>query len=1432
MRNSRILAALFMVVTTSACLGNSVPDDDEVNETAQAVDPTWDAPACVAQSDNPPGLEMSASNRCGGPWFYHRRVTVNMADAHCDWALCSSWSHGYEFVSLLDENPPGTLTRNCSSHCPDGQRECGNTTCGAGSTPQAFCNGKASGRRNNLINSVPSGAPGYDINQLRANTVVNGIPNTQIRNLFTTEDEEREEFDYNFWTEETTCRLRIPSAPQPKRLRSSACGREVCRHDHDSPTFTGPGIVKPTDVFDPVGPTPPQPPVCTTCDDTRLLNGAAAKYQCLVNNRLTYQANTGIRRAINSRLKVLLAVAAHQLTGTQQFGILDTYAGPDDPFFAGEPVCEIDPLPISDACRNDALWPYGRLKACRSLGASHAMPAAAAAMLNDCAALAQAVAAYPPESDPTCRDEHANLVANLLEAVFGKALGAVTTTEDTLTQALRRADVLYSAFEIISGGDTEWLRGRISPILKQFFDRAYAARFPYPPDPFGNGQQTDARLFTDRAADEGRATDASIVRAALTGASAPMASSLLVAVLADALRGTAQHADFLTEIHDVACRYRGCSANDRSPVVDFWRLVAALPNASQLGQAIAAADDLELESPGLFQAFQAIHINHARLAAVLPLPDDGRVPPEELPAGGEELLQLIAKARRYVESYADTGILVDGGSYPVLETLPHRENQARGLLDQRLGHLRAELEGLQNSRLTLVNALLQQLQNGGEIAHLESQLDILRQRALETGKRHVGLLASQAGQGEAYAGIVAGFDAMVASGALSPEEEVVVQTFPARSLSGQHARFDGVHSGETVDMLAAQIGPEWPAELRPGEQLRFVVLNNWSPTCALRDVAFRPPGTTSPAWTITGAETATTGPEGFAVQIGNQVLMASSTRAGRDPFDSCLNANFGSPSSPTLSNAEQARECVKWEVQNTRESTRASSVTAQFESGLRLAATPFPSAPAGSLLAVLTRHGTQTVEDVQVVHRQSVVIAPQPPVGSNFTYDVYLVVNDKGTCAPPASPSLGVTVRKIVPVGSAALGLRDAMGTVLQNMKSETARVVAQGVFPIAEQTTMKSLAWLELRNRVRIDLNEVPALRDLFNAWLEMQVASIDRDVQIAEVARALAEMELEAQGVEQDLRSAGDRSRLLTLVPRWMIRNLDQTALKADLRGVFRSLYADVPPLFTLRHPVSLASFRNTPEYRDEMLALMDTGFDDRVDDAAEKLADFGEHVSAELAQAENSNPVTGERIVLAYPTPERCAAGCALSPLGRLEFEEFRVPSAEAIATVWQSLRGSRRTTLSLTAADLYEAVGEAARLTCDDHAPIIRKMVLVADLTGETNPNWGLRNFSSRGRGNIENVYPTAEGGIVNRRPPLLDGIDLPLASVLDADELGTFGYPFLAEVGAGMSPVNDFAIELTSLTASQFNRVEALYLVMDVEKQTAARDVVIPGVCEP
>ncbi len=1239
---------------------------------------------------------------------------------------------------------------------------------------------------------------------------------------------------------------------QPPGLETSnpnLCGGpwHYRRAPNGDTVFTSPGIQKPTDVYDPPGSTPPTPPRCITCDDVRLASDPNAKYSCLESSYNTYFTIADRRHAASARLKLLLAAAGDSLADAQRNTILRDHYGWHFGTYDGEPACESEPLPISDACLHPDPYPptsltwIGRLVACRSLGADHATPAAAAATFDDCLAIADFVDTIPDDPDPTCRNEWADAFADIVSSVAGRSID--TAPDDaSLVESLRRADAIYAALELLSRGDMEWLRSRTGPILKHLLDATYAARYPYPPAPFGTNDADAARDFTLLAADEGRVADIGIIRAAFTAQPALESSPLLVGLLADALRATAQHADFLTEVHDVACRYRGCNSADSSPVVDFWRIIAALPSAPDLDLAIEAAGALEADSPELIEAFEAIAANHARLAAVLPFPGDGETPPEELPPGSAELLELIAKANRYVESFGQTGILVNGGEYPLLESLPHLEGDARDLLNERIGALRNELDDLDSNRIALVNALLERIQNGQEIDGLESQLEILRQRNDDIARRRDGLIARGRDQRESFAGVVSGFEAMRAAGTLSDQEAIDVVAFEALRLSGRDARFDGQHDGTNDGLLdiaaAPEGGPPWKAELRPGEQLRFNIANNWSPTCALHDasVLIRNNGT---PWIIpeTDRLNATTGPEGFTVTFGDQKLVARSARQPLETDPAILCPRIPEPQDPITRLDEHAflyKECVEWTQQTDFDTSWVEAVSAQFETGVHLATTPFRDAPAGSLLAVLTPHDTpDTIVNVQVVHRDSVIVAPRPPDAALFSsYDVYLVVNDRRstTCQPPPD-ALAINMNKIVPFGVAAQALGEGMATALRVMEAQAPQVIAQGVFPASDQTAMKSMAWATLQTEAGMDLNAVPAIRDLFTAWVNMQVASIDRRVQVADIDRNLAEMALQAQAIEQDLGAVHNQARLLTLVPRWTLHNLDQNALKADLRGIFLSLDADIPPLFALRHPVSLESFRGTQEYADEMVALMDTGFGDSVQVAADRLADFAEHVSQTVLSASNSNPVTSERIILAYPTPEQCAVGCTSSPLGRTEFGGLRVPSQEAIMAVWQSLRATRTATLSIGAPDAYESVGEASRLSCGDHGPVIRRMLLVGDLSGLTNPQWGALGYASDAFAAVENAYPTEVGTIVYRLPPFAEDIDLPLASIIDLDQLTGDAYPYLAEVGAGMSPVNDFSIELISLTNTEFNRIEALYLVMDVEKQTTAPDVYIPGVCE-
>jgi len=1289
------------------------------------------------------------------------------------------------------------------------------------------------------------------------------------------------------YTREYTCKIDIGTGPYARQNRTLECGDDSfsagcreCTHPGTDPNdpnntcyhkhrwelaLTDPGV-PPTDIY-------PGSEVlveCSTCDDVPLgsdtdpVSNAAAKLTCLDNHSRAgahpvFLNSDDIQNAIAARMRLLLAFAADRLTGGDYTNILYSVGGlrahPN-----AKPVCDVEagPLPISPECLSygDGFYPSNfELDWCRSMGMPHAYPAAAGAVpwpnpycgafnLNN----------YPPGA---CRDEYIEAKANILVDIAGRSFRTIVQGryDDTLAAALPRLDRIFQHLEWFAAGDAERQRGYTSALVKRFFDAAYAGRYAdWERGPFGTNDQQAAKDFTLGVANEGRATDAAIIHAAFSATPGPLRPTLLLGTFTDALHATVEHANLLTEMHDLVCRYEGCGTGDTSPVRDFWRIMAALPDAAALNMAINAATKLQEDTPELVQAFRDIRDHHDRLVAALPVPaPDGTVPAEELPAGGEEILDLVAQARRYLESYDGTGIFVDGGKYQVLTVLPHQENLALnnpltgGGLVPALATLKEEIDDLWNARITVINNLLQQLQTGQEIDGLDAKVHLMGVRLGDLKSRATALNVQQEADEKAYAESLGGLEDMINSGALSGDELFNAPRVEVPALAGNDSAFDGIHdgAGDTILTVAApRLGAKWTTELRPREQLRFHITGNWSPTCALRnyELPFFPVEELPPYWSpdIGNATTAETGPEGFSIVIGAQGNNADSSTQTESTGDTAC----GGGSVYIV----ESKACWSDSESHQSSSEYTENVSIQFSAGIRLPDTPFPDAPAGSLLVVLTDPSpSTTVRAVQVAYRDSVVVAPPPPAGANpdtFAYSVYLVVNDKNTCE--AGPgALTIEATKVTPVGVVAQALGDAMTAILSELETYAIDVILPtGVFPPVDQLARRTLALSQLQQRVggNFDLNTVPAIRDLFNSWIDMKIASIDRRAQIADMNRNLKELGFEIQAAYTDLKWAGAKAKVLKLIPRSLLRTLDHTALNAFLRTVLDSLGKTIPPLFYIRHPQALPYLRGTSEYLAVADNLRTLGFKDDLEAAARDLRTFGLTVR-DVLSAPPGDRIETRKVILAYPRPVLCTRapplGCTINPLGRWEWQTFRVPSLEAINAVWTSLKDSRTATFSISPEDIYESVADTARLSCGDHAPVIRRMLLIADTSfGEQGPgpDWCQNGRSANLSGLIENRYPTATGELVYRHVPNSVDFLLPLASVTEPRYFEEFAYDCLDDpdnqVGSGMSPANDFTIGLTSMEDFEFDGTEALFLVMEIETQTTATPVVIPGVCEP
>src|SRR5262249_36627839 len=155
----------------------------------------------------------------------------------------------------------------------------------------------------------------------------------------------------------------------------------------------------------------------------------------------------------------------------------------------------------------------------------------------------------------------------------------------------------------------------------------------------------------------------------------------------------------------------------------------------------------------------------------------------------------------------------------------------------------------------------------------------------------------------------------------------------------------------------------------------------------------------------------------------------------------------------------------------------------------RLAKTPYPEAPAGSLLAVITPSGhPDQVIDVRVILRDDVIVAPALGAGLGNQIDVNLVVNDLGTCTGDTSSVLRIDGVKSIPVGNVAQAVGTATASALGAIEAQAPSVLAEGQLTIDEGAALRADAWNRVQAALQplgIDLAGMPYdLHQLFSGF------------------------------------------------------------------------------------------------------------------------------------------------------------------------------------------------------------------------------------------------------------------------------------------------------------------------------------------------------------
>ncbi len=1437
-------------VTITSCLlalslgsGCTERDDDPDTESSevQALAPDWIHPACVSDALMPP-----APNTCAGPWRIDYRETwqdlvtcgEDPSGACTANNVCESWNAN-TFGDGQGAAPVAPSQASSARMTWSCRRSGGRTTC-TGPQPSNFtCTQKADALRSQLIAELPTDSLAQPVPSVHAATLsVTGSPHI-ISHEGPAPDTGAES---TVWD----CQFAISGVVAPTSNAWPLCG---CAHrtaktcERTSGTvITAPGLPMPSS---PGAPTPPSTgrsfasaPTCLTCDQLPILSDAdvQAKLQCF-DQQLT-AASGDLRTSLIARMKLLYQLAGEQLTGAQRTRIDTLY----DENPGASTSCSVA-VPWESACQTTAtpLGIPGPLQMCADLANNDQTSTGIAALQSQrCIDQLAKTAQLSPN---TCRVPIRDLANDAAVSALGRSYPALTGDLATaLPGVLSQIGAWWTAATTAAAGDRDWLVGHGNGVIRQLWTNIERAKIPLPTGALASDGAA-AALLAD-ITNTGFLDDFGVL-SALYAPGQPAATPAVLTLTGDVLQPLADRLARLEILHDVGCRFANCKtagALRSSATSELVHALAVLPNKAQLTEVLASATHLAQQQPTLFAALSLVRDQHGYLetawAALGPSEPFAQLativePPAEVAA----LATIVRAATISWSSYADSGAFVPWHR-PRLTTAALQQPALVTFVDQQLALVTQARTDFEAARLATVNDVLAQSRQQGVMQSARDRAKALLDQAADIADRALGLEEREAQERAAVARYQVAFEKLVNSRALDSNAAFQTETLVPFSASAANASYPGLPAARDVRRDRFAVVP-----MRSGESLRLRVGNKWTPTCAIRSATLRAPdGHAEPIVT----PEAETGPEGYWVSFSNGKFTShSTTRSETTRTDlgasvsACLLIQGGLVGAVKY----KIEACVHASYDKIWDDAVADTggvdarTTASFASGVRVPNTPFPDSPAGSLLAVVTRAGhPNEIIDVRVLQRDDVIYAPKLAEGAGDDVDVHFVVNDVDGCDADTSNALQIEGVKTIPFGNVAKAVGAAMAGTLTAIEAQAPAILAQGQLTAEEATSLRSNAWSTVQTALAptgISLAGLPYdLRQLFDGFLEREIASIARRGVMHALAREQRQLQISLNALANELAFADAQSRLLMLVPRWRLRDLAGVELAAATDALSETLTAFVAQVYELRDPAAYTQFRS--QVAAQLNAVIDLNVTGRFEDSVTSLTSFTTAARNALVAAQFELPTTQRRtVVLAIPRVPKLCGGRPCDH-GTWKSVANTVSTAFWTAATTAPFDAS----LTITPADLYSLAGTGV-LACGDIAPVIRRMAMYVD-TGDSSVDLpsALTELRSNGAAGGAAVRFPRVGNTLSLEADALGGIPLGVPALNgDVQSVVTkFGpSPDPLGVAAGLSPFTAYHFDMTPFQSgvpkNAMTQAKAVLLVFEVERRLSVANADVPGICQ-
>ncbi len=944
----------------------------------------------------------------------------------------------------------------------------------------------------------------------------------------------------------------------------------------------------------------------------------------------------------------------------------------------------------------------------------------------------------------------------------------------------------------------------------------------------------------------------------------PLTSAPLLLVVADALRPFATRLTEVDRYHDLVCTFRGnCASAFGDELSQLHRLMGTLHDPVKFTAAAAGANMVRGSGGDDWRTvFVRMAANHlalqsaVRSAFVPGKPTYDKSDVEKVwtnsPSFLLEFSSFVRDATKKLDNYDKSGLFLAESNNHLGVGL---SKQKQGEIGTTIGGFKSNLDTLINGYSGERNLLVQNLLGvNGNARQQESVVDRINIQAVAIEHQSedlAGLRLNAEADAAKLGDFGKAFQDTLSTGWFSDPANAnyKVQVAPPvadTTVMPWMTQFTGTRQS-TIDRYQV---PNWRVSAAPGEVLNIQVTGQWSPTCALvtaGNINGHPIGL---------AADAVTGPQGFEVQFANGTYTAKShsTTADKGYYDettgsakACMGAKVSSGTGALGSAIGQcveiyasAEACVgmDWAERDSHTTSDATNngaetrSTASFAVGLRLANTPFPEFPAGSLLLVKTTRGGTKLAKPDLLDVRVLLASNSIPV--DVASDYYLVVNDLLEACAPGAGSLTVQVQKLQASGTAAVNLANAMADVAGTLHAETVSKLRQGRVLPSEIQALRDGAWNQLAQRCACDPNVYPtSMTGFFTSWVSAELARMEREVEIRQLERQMETAMLELKATNDELQRLQADSRLLELLPGWTLQMLDGDRLRSGTDDLMRGLTDWVYPMVRLRYPETVALLEQDPYTKQLMDRMQGVDWTSPVIDMARAASDFSSQVLAKLNTATTASQVTGSLypVVIAFPNPYY-TPGIPPPALPYKKADDTR--SRQVWDRIGQrAALGGGMVDLTLKPEDFYDGLGGASRLVCTKATPIISSLSLyvvrpkATDNAALNNYGWSIPVLASP-----RMTFPLSDGPVEVEftNPAWLTGQMRVLFGASDTVVSYFHGGPSTTPVLAGLSPVNTFEFSIASFIGSipfdpfQNKDAQALLVVADVDP----RDVAMPG----